>query len=95
MYEYDINRKFYGIIKEKEIKTDDHGSRVLYIGNSIESINWDFYEIIEIGDSITKKKGDTLIYLYKKNSEIFYFNYNKHHRDINPNADGYIAKSNK
>ena len=86
MYEYDINREFYGIIKEKEIKIDDHGARVLYIGNSIESINWNFYELIELGDSISKDKGDNIIKLYKKNGIVLEFDYNEHHKNINPSG---------
>lgn len=94
MYEYDLNESYEGLILDKEIDLQDHSARNLKLPNKTISVISEFYELIEIGDSINKKKGDTLIYLYKKNGELLKFNYNEHHREINPSAEDYIIKNN-
>ena len=93
MYDYDMTREFHGTIKRKHIKVNDHGARILDLGNQIESINWELYELIEIGDSISKTKGDPIIKLYKKNGMVLNFDYNEHHKKINPiGCNDYITK---
>ena len=84
MYAYDLNRSFSGVVKGKYIDSTDHMSRNLIFKGSRISILNDVYEKINIGDSILKKRGDSIIYIYKKNGIILKFNYNDHHKQINP-----------
>ena len=75
MYADTKNEHFSGIIIKKEIQRDNHSMRVIYINIKPIDVHPSFYESIDVGDSIIKKKGDFRIKLYKKNGVFLEFDY--------------------
>jgi len=70
-----LDKKYEGVILEKFIDYDNHAMRTIILNNgSRASINSDFYTKINIGDSISKKEGDSIIWLYK-NKDTLTFDY--------------------
>ncbi|WP_029209516.1 hypothetical protein [Aquimarina agarilytica] len=80
MYVEKQNESYSGIIIKKEIQKENHSIRAFYIDNKAISINSDFYKLMDIGDSIFKKKGDLTVNLYKKDGSIFQFDYDSHYQ---------------
>ena len=70
-----LDKKYEGVILEKFIDYDNHAMRTIILNNGNRtSVNSDFYTKINIGDSISKKEGDSIIWLYK-NKDILTFDY--------------------
>ena len=80
MYEEIYQENFIGLVQKKEIEYDNHGMRVIYVNNKVFDINSDFYESISVGDSISKRAGDMVIHLYKKDGRYLYFDYDEYYK---------------
>ena len=78
-YERVSKKKIIGIIEKKEIEYDNHAMRVIYVNNKVFDINSDFYESISVGDSISKRAGDMVVHLYKKDGRYLYFDYDEYY----------------
>ena len=82
-YQYVVPEEYHGVIIEKYRKVYQHNHPYLKLQNEtkiweVSTFNWiELFDNSEIGDSIYKIKGDTVLYLKKKidNStiEINYF----------------------
>ena len=81
-YQYVVPAEYHGIIIEKHTSNNHAEPFVQYdcegIINEMSCFNWyDVYENSEIGDSIYKIKGDSVMYLKKKKDlsilKIYYF----------------------
>ncbi len=75
-------KDYHGIIEHKFIDYDNHATRTIVLerGSNV-TLNSEFYKLVEVGDSISKKKGDHLIWLYKK-QDTLNFDYIKWIEDI-------------
>ena len=76
IYESDLNEDYTGLVLKKEVQKHNHGARVIYLGYKPILIDSNFYELIDIGDSISKKKGESVIHLFKTNGKIHQFDFN-------------------
>ena len=81
---YTLKEENYsGIVIKKFINYDNHAIRTVILKNSQRVTFYDsFYKKINIGDSLSKKKGDPIVWLYKKNGRILFFDYKKEVEDI-------------
>lgn len=79
---YILPTKYHSIVCEKHIDNKNHGFRTIILnpsmGNSIiASDDWvGLWEYLEVGDSILKNHGDSIITLRKKNDSVFNFHFN-------------------
>jgi len=80
-YKYVVPSEFHGIVVKKYRHWNHYEPRIKYKHDSaiidMSTFNWiELYNNVEIGDSIYKIKGDTVLYLKKKqNNSILKFNY--------------------
>lgn len=96
MYIRKKNKHFSGIIIKKEIQRDNHSMTVVYINSKPIGVYPSFYESIDVGDSIIKKKGDFRIKLYKKNGIFLEFDYDSlYKRSYSREYKWYQEKINK
>lgn len=67
-----IENSFTGIIKTKEVDHDNHNNTVLVFsnGNKLEGLNGYFWRKMQIGDSISKIKGDSIIQVFRNGDKI-------------------------
>jgi len=81
----EINQECFGVVNNKEIDKQNHGSRVLYIeGVRGFDVYEQVYNIADIGDSISKKKGDLKFYIYKKDGRVLFFDYERYYKNLWP-----------
>ena len=74
---------YHGIVVNKFIDYENHASRTVILKNNQRAGFYEsFYEKIDVGDSLSKKKGDPIVWLYKKNGEILFFDHKKEIEDI-------------
>ena len=67
----DLNLSFKGSVKEKYIDVINHNQPIIMFKNdSLFGIYREWYDLIEIGDSIIKKKGLSSIIIIKSNDTI-------------------------
>lgn len=93
---FSVNKNFYhrmleqrkeeaysGVILEKYIDESEHSTPMLKFTNkkviSLENIFWNQ---VDIGDSIIKRKNETHITLYKNDNSSIKFDYNKYFNDL-------------
>lgn len=72
----DIIKKqsYSGYIIEKIIDTNDHFANKVVLRNGInQPIHWKFSIYLEIGDSISKKEGDTCATIKKKDGHLIIY----------------------
>ena len=100
MYERVSERNFIGLVQKKEIDYDNHAVRVVYIGSTNRegrmTVNSEFYESISVGDSISKRAGDMVVHLYKKDGRYLYFDYDEYYSTyFTKEYNKYMKKMNK
>ena len=67
---------YHGIVVNKFIDYENHASRIAILKNNQRAGFYEsFYEKIDVGDSLSKKKGDPIVWLYKKNGKILFYDY--------------------
>lgn len=69
-----ITREFHGIVSSKNRHYKGYAEFELsndYFSHSIFNNPEKFLQILEIGDSVSKTKGDNLIYIYRKFKNIY------------------------
>jgi len=65
---YVLNEEYHGIVSYKDYDKNNHNNPTLYFKDSTEvTINGEFWSQIKIGDSLEKKKGETIITVYRNN----------------------------
>ena len=96
-YEGVSQRNFIGLVQKKEIDYDNHAVRVVYIDpQGRMTVNSDFYESISVGDSISKRAGDMVVHLYKKDGRYLYFDYDEYYSTyFTKEYNKYMKKMNK
>ena len=75
-----LKENFIGIVEKKEIDYDNHAGRIIYVNNNLFNVTSDFYESISVGDSISKRAGDMVVHLYKKDGRYLYFDYDEYYK---------------
>lgn len=67
---YITNEQYMGTVYYKDYDKSNHNNPTLYFKDKTEIIiNSEFWSKIEIGDSILKKKGETIITVYRNNEK--------------------------
>ena len=70
-YEIDINMRFNGVVVKKYREKSNHNNPVLLLNNEEKVYLYEqFFSKIKLQDSIVKKKGNLLVYVYSNNSKI-------------------------
>ncbi|MAD96241.1 MAG: hypothetical protein CMB99_02840 [Flavobacteriaceae bacterium] len=70
-YEIDINMSFNGVVVKKYREKSNHNNPVLLLNNEEKVYLYEqFFSKIKLQDSIVKKKGNLLVYVYSNNSKI-------------------------
>jgi hypothetical protein len=65
---YVLNEEYQGTVSYKEYDKSNHNNPTLYFKDSTEvTINGEFWSIIKKDDSLIKKKGETIITVYRNN----------------------------
>lgn len=65
---YVLNEEYQGIVSYKNYDKSNHNNPILYFKNRTEiTINGEFWSKIKKGDSLIKKKGETIITVYRNN----------------------------
>jgi hypothetical protein len=73
------NRSYSGIVMEKYIDSAEHGTPMLkFASSNVTALETNFWDKVEIGDSIVKIKGQAIITLYKGGKLKEVFNYNEY-----------------
>ncbi|WP_353102342.1 hypothetical protein [Myroides odoratus] len=67
-----ITKELSGVIKEKKIDNSDHNNSILIFTNQteIKGINGYFWGKLQVGDSISKVKGDSVIQVFRNGEKI-------------------------
>lgn len=67
-----INNEFIGVIKEKKVDRLDHNNTILIFknGNKMKGLNGFFWGKMQVGDSISKVKGDYIIQVFRNGEKI-------------------------
>ncbi|MCC9019687.1 hypothetical protein [Flavobacterium lipolyticum] len=61
---------YQGFVINKNYDKDNHNSPMIYLKNETKvAVFGEFWSKIEIGDSIVKKKGETVITVYRNNEK--------------------------
>lgn len=78
MYTKKLNKHFQGFVIDKFLDVNNHSIPTIVLeSNKKVSIEGEFFKKISIGDSISKKKGEHLVILYKSNNDTLIFDYQK------------------
>ena len=75
-------KSYQGIVSRKFIDYENHAIRTIVINRAHITVNTEFYKRIDIGDSLSKKKGDYIVWLYKKNGKILFFDHEEHIENV-------------
>ena len=68
-----LEENYQGIVTQKFIDYPNHAMRVLILNTQKRvTIDRNFYELIAVNDSISKKRDDHLIFVYKKNDTLIF-----------------------
>ncbi len=68
--------KYSGIVVKKFIDYNNHTNLTIVLNNNRTATLYEsFYKKIDVGDSLSKKKGDPIVWLYKKNGKILFYDY--------------------
>jgi hypothetical protein len=60
-----INNEFHGIVLKKYIDSENHNDPIVIL-TSKQKINlWNFYDNVEVGDSLSKPKGTSIMEVYR------------------------------
>ncbi len=82
MLETEKEKSYQGVVSQKFIDYENHAIRTVVINTINVPMHTEFYKKINVGDSLSKKKGDPIVWLYKKNGEILFFDHKKEIEDI-------------
>ncbi|SHM97276.1 hypothetical protein [Flavobacterium chilense] len=67
-------QSYSGYIKEKFIDTTDHfANKIILKNGNNQPIHWKFSTYLEIGDSISKKEGDSCATIQKKDGHLIIY----------------------
>ena len=67
-----INNEFIGVVKGKKVDKSDHNNTILFFsnGNTMKGLNGYFWGKMQVGDSISKVKGDSVIQVFRNGEKI-------------------------
>lgn len=74
---------YNGFVKGKIIDKADHFGNKILLNTGKQSVHWKFYMIIEIGDSVVKKKGLSKAFIFKRNGKVFTYDLVKNEKNSN------------
>lgn len=70
LLEYVKNENYEGVVYYKDYDKDNHNNPTLYFKNKSQiTINGEFWSKIKVGDSLEKKRGETIITVYRNDKK--------------------------